>query len=224
MKFKEAQAQARQDIANEKAALESRNVELQKQIDNHVDGAKAAQDVTEFTNGNIPEAAKPLIEQRAQQIREGLQESPLSHGVRTAAQRFDDADISIRENALRAAIAQAQRGEDINIDSFFDLADPAKRVTAIERISRPYQPQADPAAVSISTSAEHQARRAAREDADMLNAQEDFEAELNILNALADSADNARLKEELKTIRQEANDTSMQKGIQAAAGCMIGKM
>ena len=40
MKFKEAQAKARQDIADEKAALESHNAELQQQIDNHVEGAK----------------------------------------------------------------------------------------------------------------------------------------------------------------------------------------
>lgn len=224
MKFKEAQAKARQDIAEEKAALESRNAELQQQIDNHVEGAKAAQDIADISKGIIPESAKPLIEQRAQQIREGLQESPLARGVRTASQRFDDADISIRENAMRAAIAQAKRGEDINVDPFFDLMDPVKRPTAIEQLSRQPQPQPDPVAGSVSAAAEQQAKRATREDADFINAQEDFEAELNILNSLADSADNAKLREELKTIRQEANDTSLQKGIQAAAGCMIGKM
>ena len=126
MKFKEAQAKARQDIADEKAALESHNAELQQQIDNHVEGAKAAQDIADISKGIIPESAKPLIEQRAQQIREGLQESPLARGIRTASQRFDDADISIRENAMRAAIAQAKRGEDINVDPFFDLMDPVK--------------------------------------------------------------------------------------------------
>ena len=80
MKFKEAQAKARQDIADEKAALESHNAELQQQIDNHVEGAKAAQDIADISKGIIPESAKPLIEQRAQQIREGLQESPLARG------------------------------------------------------------------------------------------------------------------------------------------------
>lgn len=140
-----------------------------------------------------------------------MQESPLARGIRTASQRFDDADISIRENAMRAAIAQAKRGEDINVDPFFDLMDPVKRPTAIEQLSRQSQPQPDPVAGSVSAAAEQQAKRATREDADFINAQEDFEAELNILNALADSADNAKLKEELKTIRQEANDTSLQK-------------
>ena len=112
---------------------------------------------------------------------------------------------------MRAAIAQAKRGEDINVDPFFDLMDPVKRPTAIEQLSRQSQPQPDPVAGSVSAAAEQQAKRATREDADFINAQEDFEAELNILNALADSADNAKLKEELKTIRQEANDTSLQK-------------
>lgn len=45
---------------------------------------------------------------------------------------------------MRAAIAQAKRGEDINVDPFFDLMDPVKRPTAIEQLSRQSQPQPDP--------------------------------------------------------------------------------
>lgn len=224
MKFKEARAKAQQDISKEKAALESRNAELQDMIDNHVEGSNAAQDIADFGKGVIPEGAKPIIEQRAQQIREGLRESPLARGVRTAAQRFDESDISVKENALRAAISQAKRGDDINVEPFFDLADPAKRPTAVEQISRPTKPHRDPISAAVSKSADQQLVRVGREDADLLNAQEDFESELNVLNALADTSDNAKLKEELKNIRQEASDTSLQKGIQAAAGCLIGKI
>jgi hypothetical protein len=101
---------------------------------------------SQIGRGEIPAELAGIIDQRAQEIRSGMQMSPVAGAVRTAATAVREADWSVNQQAYRAAVAHMMEGRTPDIEPFYDLHKPALRQRAIERIQNP-MPVVDEGAV-----------------------------------------------------------------------------
>lgn len=228
MKFKDARNAALADIQREKDALMSRNQEIDSALQQHAQAEQARANEAKVGRGEIPDELKASIDERATQIREGLNLSPVSGAVRTASSVIRDADWSVNQQAYRAALAHMMDGRSPDVEPFYDLHTPALRERAIQRIQNPVI-QADDAGRAVSESADRVWRDTQNPDHELSSASADLENEFNISDALLNdiAVTNpemaASMRENISAIRAEANDNSMGNAFRAFAACMINR-
>ena len=131
----------------------------------------------------------------------------------------------VRNQAMRSAVAQMRRGEDVNIEPFLNLVDPKKKITAIEDLSLPRRIPAAQDDVAASASADNQITSAGESgttDDALRQAEENLNYTRQINEAI--SSDDPEFATLMKQVDHEAADTSMEKAIKAAAMCRIGKL
>lgn len=228
MKFKAARARAQRDIEVEKDAITARNQEITQQIERNAAAEQAKGREAQLSRKEIPDDLAPLIAQRAQQIRESMQMSPVAGAVRTASAAVREADWSVNQQAYRGALAHMMEGRSPDIEPFYDLHKPALRERAIQRIQNPVR-QADEGSRAVSESADRVWQDTQKADHEMTAATADLENEFNISDALLNdiATDNpelaASMRENIAAIRAETSDDSIGKAYRAFAACMINR-
>jgi len=228
MKFKDARARALKDIQAEKDVFTSRNDEINRTLEQNAEAEQARGRQSQIGKGEIPDDLKVRIAERAQQIRDGMQMSPVSGAVRTAAGAIREADWAVNQQAYRAALAHMMEGRSPDVEPFYELHTPALRERAIQRIQNPVR-QVDEAARPASETADRVYRETQQENHEVTAAAADLENEFNLSNALLDdiAVDNpelaATMRENLNAIRAEASDNSMSNAFRAFAACMINR-
>ncbi|MGH8466239.1 MAG: hypothetical protein ACRER5_19025, partial [Pseudomonas sp.] len=135
----------------------------------------------------------------------------------------ENADWTIRDNALRTAVAQAVSGREIDVQNLFDLEDPAKAGAAFDNLKRPQgrRPDAEGHAESQRVDAQpkntddlDEARAALAEDEALVREQ------LNQLPEAQRAEVEAMGREEMAAAEAEAAKAEQySKAYQAAAIC-----
>lgn len=228
MKFKNARARALKDVQAEKDKFTSRNDEINRTLEQNAAAEQARGRQSQVNKGEIPDDLKVRIAERAQQIRDGMQMSPVAGAVRTAAGAIREADWAVNQQAYRAALAHMMEGRSPDVEPFYELHTPALRERAIQRIQNPVR-QMDEAARPVSETADRVYRETQQADHEVTAAAADLENEFNLSNALLDdiAVDNpelaATMRENLNAIRAEASDNSMSNAFRAFAACMINR-
>lgn len=228
MKFKDARARALKDVQAEKDKFTSRNDEINRTLEQNAAAEQARGRQSQVNKGEIPDDLKVRIAERAQQIREGMQMSPVAGAVRTAAGAIREADWAVNQQAYRSALAHMMEGRSPDVEPFYELHTPALRERAIQRIQNPVR-QMDEAAHPVSETADRVYRETQQADHEVTAAAADLENEFNLSNALLDdiAVDNpelaATMRENLNAIRAEASDNSMSNAFRAFAACMINR-
>lgn len=228
MKFKEARSQALKDIEAEKAQIADRNAEINQTLERNAAAEQARGRRSQIGRGEIPTELAGIIDQRAQEIRSGMQMSPVAGAVRTAATAVREADWSVNQQAYRAAVAHMMEGRTPDIEPFYDLHKPALRQRAIERIQNP-MPVPDEGGRTVSQSADRVWQDTQKPDHELTSATADLENEFNISDALLNDIATtnpemaASMRENIAAIRAEANDNSLGKAFRAFAACMINR-
>lgn len=144
MTRKQAERAARETIATQKEQIATRQAEINATLERNTAGEFDRRDLSLIERGEAPERLRPQIEARAKQIMQGYQQRPLGAAIRTARETADSADWTIRDSALRTAVAQAVSGRDVDVQAMFDLDNPAKAAGAMEYVKRPAQRRLDP--------------------------------------------------------------------------------
>lgn len=224
MKFRDARARALRDVEADKGSIQARQDEIQQTLDSHAAGERARGDIAELNRSGIPERAKALIEERAQGIRQGLQQTPLAAGIRTAEQRINDAHWTVRQQSFRAAISHALQGRTPDIEHFFDLENPQMRQDAWREISNGPRSDVEPSTIAASQSAEVQYRRLQQESSELQSAQTEFNAELELARSLTNDIDVPELRDALAAATREASDDSIFNGLRAYATCVLRRI
>jgi hypothetical protein len=135
---KQAERAARDSITEERQRLTERKVELESATDVSRRAEIARGELSALQRGEIPQRYQSRIDAEASRITG-------SFDLRqTARAKAEAAPWQVRESALRTAVAQAVTGKPINVEAIFDLADPAKRAAALQRIKEPVETVADP--------------------------------------------------------------------------------
>lgn len=225
MKFREARAAAQAQLNDRRQRLQTEIEQLNSRIGEHQDGARAAQELASISRGELPEPLAKQVSRRADEIRLSLRQSPVAQGIKSAAQKLGEADWMVRNQAMRSAVAQMRRGEDVNIEPFLNLVDPEKKITAIDDLSLPRRIPAAQDDVAASASADIQIKSAG-ESGTTDDALRQAEENLNYTRQINDaiSSDDPEFAALMKQVEHEAADTSMEKAIKAAAMCRIGKL
>lgn len=164
---KQAERQARESIAMEREQIHTRQAEINTELERNRAGEFDRRDLGLLDRGEIPDRLRPQIEARAKQIMAGYQQRPLGAAVRTARETAQEADWTVRDSALRTAVAQAVSGRDIDVQALFDLESPGKAAGAMEYVKRPLARRVDP---------EGQAESLRADSAPKAQPQDDFEA------------------------------------------------
>ncbi|EOV9573863.1 hypothetical protein ACN5LO_001778 [Cronobacter sakazakii] len=228
MKFKDARSRALKDIQAEKDAIAARNQEINTSLEQNAAAEQARGRQSQLSRGEIPDDLKVTIAERAQQIRDGMQMSPVAGAVRTAASAIRDADWSVNQQAYRAALAHMMEGRSPDVEPFYELHKPALRERAIQRIQNPAR-QVDETARPVSETADRVYQETQKADHEITAAAADLDNEFNLSNALLDdiAVDNpelaATMRQNLNDIRAEASDNSMSNAFRAFAACMINR-
>lgn len=178
---KQAESAARRSIAEQKNQLGADASRIDSVLEMNRQGELNRADLKSLERGQIPDRLKPIIDARVAQIMEGYQQRPLGPALRTAREQAEDADWTVRESALKTAVAQAMSGRDINVQGIFDLQDPAKAAGAMDAMRRGPSPYVDTVAQNDSARAES-----------LVNSQRD-----ELTTAQQDFADEQALVEEM---------------------------
>lgn len=224
VKSRDARQRAQRDIDNEKQAFQEKNEQLNSMLDRNATAERARGEQAAISRGEIPEGLRSLVESRASEIRAGLQRTPLAQGVRTASQRISQADWTVQHNAFRAGLSHMLQGKSPDVEPFFNLTAPELRSQSMDRIRSGPRSDAEPNSEIVSRQADADYQRATRDDGDLQNAIEDFDAEMNLAQNRINDIDSPELREALNNIRNEANDESIIKGLQAYASCMLRRL
>lgn len=129
---------ARQSIAEERKRLTARDAELADATDAKRQAEIARRDLEGLERGEIPQRYQSRIDAETGRITSGFDLR------QTARAKAEAAPWQVRESALRVAVAQAVTGRPVNVEAIFDLADPAKRAAALQRLKEPVETVADP--------------------------------------------------------------------------------
>lgn len=152
MTRKQAERSARDAIAEERQQLTERKAEVEELLAGNRQAELAREELARLGRGEIPEQFKERIAERAATKAEGFE-------IRdTARARVERAPWFVRESALRTAVAQAVSGRPVDVEAIFDLADPAKRDAALQRVKAPATRAADHDAELFSAQADEIAR------------------------------------------------------------------
>ncbi|HAU5500949.1 TPA: hypothetical protein JD203_03565 [Cronobacter sakazakii] len=228
LKYKDARSRALKDIQAEKDAIAARNQEINTSLEQNAAAEQARGRQSQISRGEIPDDLKVTIAERAQQIRDGMQMSPVAGAVRTAASAIREADWSVNQQAYRAALAHMMEGRSPDVEPFYELHKPALRERAIQRIQNPTR-QVDETARPVSETADRVYQETQKADHEITAAAADLDNEFNLSNALLDdiAVDNpelaATMRQNLNDIRAEASDNSMSNAFRAFAACMINR-
>lgn len=141
---KQAERAARDAIAVEREQIRARTSEIDTLLERNRAGELDRRDAGMIERGQVPERLQPQVKARARQIMQGYQQRPLGAAIRTARETAEGADWTIRENALRAAVAQAMSGREIDVAKLFELEDTAKAASALEYLKRPQGRRIEP--------------------------------------------------------------------------------
>ncbi|WKL53078.1 hypothetical protein Q1W70_00290 [Pseudomonas kielensis] len=144
MSRKQAERAARETIAGQREQIGARQAEINTVLERNRAGEFDRRDLGLIERGEVPERLRPQIEARAKQIMQGYQQRPLGAAVRTARETAESADWTVRDSALRTAVAQAVSGRDIDVNALFDLEAPGKSASALEHVKRPLTRRVDP--------------------------------------------------------------------------------
>lgn len=167
MTRKQAERAARDTIAAQREQIGARQAEINTTLERNRAGEFDRRDLGLIERGQVPERLRPQIEARAKQIMQGYQLRPLGPAIRTARETAQDADWTVRNSALRTAVAQAVSGRDVDVQALFDLEAPGKAAGALEYVKRPLTRRVDP---------EGQAESLRVDSAPKAQPQDDFEA------------------------------------------------
>lgn len=138
MSRKQAERAARDAIAEERQRLNERKAELESATDVNRQAEIARGELSALQRGEIPQRYQSRIDAEIGRITSGFDLR------QTARAKAEAAPWQIRESALRAAVAQSVTGRPVNVEAIFDLADPAKRAAALQRLKEPVETVADP--------------------------------------------------------------------------------
>lgn len=164
MSRKQAERAARDSIATEREQIRARTSEIDTQLERNRAGELDRRDLGLIERGQVPERLQPQIKARARQIMQGYQQRPLGAAVRTARESAEGADWTVRQNALRTAVAQAMTGRDVDVAKLFELDEPAKAASALEYLKRPQARRVDPEGLAESSRMEGQVQPRAGDD------------------------------------------------------------
>lgn len=167
MTRKQAERAARDTIAAQREQIGARQAEINTTLERNRAGEFDRRDLGLIERGEVPERLRPQIVARAKQIMQGYQQRPLGPAIRTARETAQDADWTVRDSALRTAVAQAVSGRDIDVQALFDLESPGKAAGALEYAKRPLTRRLDP---------EGQAESLRMDSAPKAQPQDEFEA------------------------------------------------
>ncbi|QLG96547.1 hypothetical protein HZF02_26520 [Pseudomonas yamanorum] len=167
MTRKQAERAARDTIAAQREQIGARQAEINTTLERNRAGEFDRRDLGLIERGEVPERLRPQIEARAKQIMQGYQLRPLGPAIRTARETAQDADWTVRNSALRTAVAQAVSGRDVDVQALFDLEAPGKAAGAMEYVKRPLARRVDP---------QGQAESLRLDSAPKSQPQDDFEA------------------------------------------------
>ncbi|MFA7945186.1 hypothetical protein ACEK06_22460 [Pseudomonas brenneri] len=144
MTRKQAERAARDTIAAQREQIGARQSEINTTLERNRAGEFDRRDLGLIEKGQVPERLRPQIEARAKQIMQGYQQRPLGPAIRTARETAEGADWTVRDSALRTAVAQAVSGRDVDVQALFDLEAPGKTAGAMEYVKRPPARRVDP--------------------------------------------------------------------------------
>lgn len=227
MSRKQAERAARQDIAVQREQIGARQAEINTTLERNRAGEFDRRDLGLIERGEIPERLRPQIEARAKQIMQGYQQRPLGAAVSTARETAEAADWTVRDSALRSAVAQAVSGRDIDVNALFDLETPGKAGAAMEYVKRPTARRVDPEGQAESLRTDGQAKV---DDVDELESvQQAFDEDEALVNEMLDQLPEADRAAIMAAGREEAELASAQaeraerysKAYRAAAVCDI---
>jgi hypothetical protein len=137
MSRKQAERAARDTIAAQREQIGARQAEINTTLERNRAGEFDRRDLGLIERGEVPDRLRPQIEARARQIMQGYQQRPLGPALRTARETAEGSDWTVRDSALRTAVAQAMTGRDIDVQALFDLEVPGKAAGAMEYVKRP---------------------------------------------------------------------------------------
>lgn len=227
MSRKQAERAARESIATDREQIRARQAEIDTQIERNRTGEFDRRDLGLIERGEVPERLRPQIEARARQIMQGYQQRPLGPSIATARETAEAADWTVRDSALRSAVAQAVTGRDIDVNALFDLETPTKTGAALEYVKRPTARRVDPEGQAESRRVDAGAKTA---DIDELDAaQKAFDEDEALVNEMLEQmpeADRAAVmaasREEAEVVAAQAQRAeSYSKAYRAAAVCDI---
>ena len=173
MTRKQAERSALESIATDREQIRTRQAEIDTQIERNRTGEFDRRDLGLIERGEVPERLRPQIEARAKQIMSGYQQRPLGPAVRTARETAESADWTVRDSALRSAVAQAVSGRDIDVNALFDLEAPGKSGAALEYVKRPTARSVDPQGQAESLRADGDSKAQGQDD--LASAQQAFD-------------------------------------------------
>lgn len=135
---KQAERAARDAITEERQRLTERSLEVDNALAGNLSAEQARAELSRLERGEIPERYQARIDEAASKAASGFELR------QTARAMAESAPWQVRESALRAAVAQAVTGRPVDVEPIFQLADPAKRQAALERIKEPIKTVSDP--------------------------------------------------------------------------------
>jgi hypothetical protein len=224
---KQAERQARDSIALEREQIRTRQAEINTTLERNRTGEFDRRDLGLIERGEVPERLKPQIEARARQIMQGYQQRPLGAAVRTARETAADADWTVRDSALRTAVAQAVSGRDIDVQALFDLEVPTKAGSALDYVKRPISRRLDPEGQAESLRVEDTAKVASQDDLEQ--ARQAFEEDEALVKEMLDQLPEKDRADVVAASREEIDAAQAQaeraeqysKAYRAAAVCDI---
>jgi hypothetical protein len=227
MSRKQAERAARETIAVQREQIGARQAEINTTLERNRAGEFDRRDLGLIERGEIPERLRPQIEARAKQIMNGYQQRPLGAAVRTARETAESADWTVRDSALRSAVAQAVSGRDIDVNALFDLEAPGKSGAALEHVKRPTARSVDPQGQAESLRADSEAK--AQEQDDLASAQQAFDEDEALVKEMLDQLPENERAAVVAVGREEADAATAQaeraeqysKAYRAAAVCDI---
>ena len=180
MSRKQAERAARDAIAEERQRLNERKAELESATDVNRQAEIARGELNALQRGEIPQRFQERIDAETNRIASGFDLR------QTARSKAEAAPWQVRETALRAAVAQSVTGRPVNVEAIFDLADPAKRAAALQRIKEPVETVADPEGEIAGYAADETAKML--DGTDLPGAQKMLDDELALTEEIAAQA------------------------------------
>ncbi|MHC8403587.1 hypothetical protein [Pseudomonas sp. TMB3-21] len=224
---KQAERAARDSIAAQREQIGARQAEINTTLERNRAGEFDRRDLGLIERGEVPERLKSQIDARAKQIMSGYQQRPLGAAVRTARETAASADWTVRDSALRSAVAQAVSGRDIDVNALFDLEAPGKSGAALEYVKRPTARSVDPQGQTESLRSDSEIKAQGQDDFESARqAYEEDEALVDEMLAQLPEADRTAVvaagREEAQAAQLEADRAEQySKAYRAAAVCDI---
>lgn len=227
MTRKQAERAARDTIAAQREQIGARQAEINTTLERNRAGEFDRRDLGLIERGEVPERLRPQIEARAKQIMQGYQQRPLGSAIRTARETAQDADWTVRDSALRTAVAQAVSGRDVDVQALFDLEAPGKAAGALEYVKRPLARRVDPEGQAESLRADSMPKAQPQDDFEATRQQ--FEEDEALVKEMLDQLPEKERADVLAASRDEADAAQAQadraeqysKAYRAAAVCDI---